>query len=74
MGVLPGFFDLTQVTAADIGAIVLVSILVPLLGNLALGLFIDRGRRLLSTPEALRRLNIASGALLIAVGIVIPLT
>ncbi|MEM1235540.1 MAG: LysE family translocator [Pseudomonadota bacterium] len=74
MGVLPGFFDLTQITAPDIAAIVAVSILVPLLGNLMLALFIDRARRLLSSPEALKRLNIASGALLIAVGCIIPFT
>ncbi|MEM8593075.1 MAG: LysE family translocator [Pseudomonadota bacterium] len=74
MGVLPGFFDLTRVTAADISAIVLVSILVPLGGNLALGSFIDRARRLLSSQEALRRLNVASGCLLILVGVVIPFT
>lgn len=74
MGVLPGFFDLTQVTAGDIAAVVTVSIIVPLLGNLALGAFVDRARQLLSSPEALRRLNIASGWLLIAVGAIIPLT
>ena len=74
MGVLPGFFDLTQVTAVDIGVIVLVSILVPMAGNLALGAFIDRARRLLSSPEALRRLNTASGLLLIFVGLVITFT
>lgn len=72
MGVLPGFFDLTRVTALDIAAIVAASIIVPLLGNLALGAFIDRVRRLLSTPAALRRLNVASGCLLILVGCVIP--
>ena len=74
MGVLPGFFDLSAVTAPDIAAIVTVSIIVPLLGNLGMGLFVDRARRLLSTPAALRRLNIASGCLLIAVGIGIPFT
>ncbi|MEM9438175.1 MAG: LysE family translocator [Pseudomonadota bacterium] len=74
MGVLPGFFDLTRVTAMDISAIVGVSIIVPLFGNLALGAFIDRARRLLSSPKALRNLNIASGCLLIGVGIVIPFT
>ncbi|MEO0485469.1 MAG: LysE family translocator [Pseudomonadota bacterium] len=72
MGVLPGFFDLTQVTPADIAAIVAISIVVPLAGNLTMGAFIDRMRRLLSSPEALRRLNIASGVLLIGVGLVIP--
>jgi len=74
MGVLPGFFDLRGITPLDIAAIVSVSIIVPLVGNLALGLSIDRGRRLLSSPAALKRLNLASGWLLILVGLVIPFT
>ncbi|MFN3281847.1 MAG: LysE family translocator, partial [Tabrizicola sp.] len=74
MGVLPGFFDLSRVTAPDIAAILLVSALIPMLGNLALAWFLDRARRLLSSPEAMRRLNVASGCLLIAVALVIPFT
>ncbi|MEL6550834.1 MAG: LysE family transporter [Pseudomonadota bacterium] len=74
MGVLPGFFDLTKVTAGDIAAIVAASIVVPLAGNLALGAFVDRGRRLLSSARARTRLNTASGALLIGVGCIIPFT
>ncbi|MFN3994194.1 MAG: LysE family translocator [Tabrizicola flagellatus] len=74
MGVLPGFFDLSRVTAPDIAAILLVSALIPMLGNLALAWFLDRARRLLSSPEAMRWLNVASGCLLIAVGLVIPFT
>ncbi|WP_147126495.1 LysE family translocator [Shimia ponticola] len=74
MGLLPGFFDLTAVTWPDIAAILLVSMLVPLAGNLALGAFVSKVRGLLSSPTALRRLNIASGGLLIFVGIIIPLT
>lgn len=74
MGVLPGFFDLTQVTRADIAAIVAVSFTVPLLGNLVLALFVDRARSLLTSPRGLRRTNIAAGWMLIAVGLVIPLT
>jgi threonine/homoserine/homoserine lactone efflux protein len=72
MGVLPGFFDLTHVTGPDIAAILFVSMLVPMLGNLGLALFLDRARRLLSSPAALRRLNIVSGVLLLCVGCVIP--
>ena len=72
MGVLPGFFDLTRVTAPDIAAILAVSAIVPMLGNLGLALFLDRARRLLRSPAALRRLNIGAGGLLIAVGLVIP--
>ena len=74
MGVLPGFFDLRTVTWADVVAIVALSIAVPLIGNLILALFVDRVRQLLSAPGALRRLNIVSGCLLIAVGLVIPLS
>ncbi|TGD67809.1 LysE family translocator [Tabrizicola sp. WMC-M-20] len=74
MGFLPGFFDLSRVTGWDIAAILLVSAVVPMLGNLGLALFLDRARRLLQSPAALRRLNVVSGGLLIAVGCVIPFT
>ena len=74
MGFLPGFFDLSRVTAWDVAAILAISALVPMLGNLGLALFLDRARRLLQSPEALRRLNVVSGVLLIVVGCVIPLT
>lgn len=74
MGFLPGFFDLGRITAPDIVAILAISMLVPTLGNLCLALFLDRARQLLSSPEALRRMNIGSGVLLILVGLVIPFT
>ena len=74
MGVLPGFFDLSRVTVPDIAAILFVSMLIPMLGNLGLALFLDRARQLLSSPAALRRLNVVSGVLLIGVACVIPLT
>ena len=73
MGVLPGFFDLTQVTPVDIGVIVLVSILVPMAGNLALGAAIDRARRLLSSPRPCAASTPHRGPL-IFVGLVIPFT
>jgi threonine/homoserine/homoserine lactone efflux protein len=74
MGMLPGFFDLTRLTGWDIAVILAVSGAVPLAGNLALALFIDRARQLLSSPESVRRINGVSGLLLICVGIVIALT
>jgi len=74
MGVLPGFFDLTQLTARDIAVIVSLSMLVPLIGNLCFSMFIDRARRLLTSPRALRRTNLVAGSLLVVVGLVIPLT
>lgn len=72
MGVLPGFFDLTRLKGPDIAAILAVSALVPLIGNLGLALFLDRARQLLSSPQRMRQLNLASGLLLIVVGLVIP--
>ncbi len=74
MGFLPGFFDLSRVTAWDIAAILAVSALIPMVGNLCLALFLDRARRLLQSPQSLRRLNLVSGGLLVLVGMVIPFT
>lgn len=72
MGVLPGFFDLDSVTVPDIAAIATLSFVIPLLGNLALAVFIHRVRGLMSSATALTRLNRISGGLLILVGCVIP--
>ncbi len=74
MGMLPGFFDLTALTWADMAAICFLSFLIPLLGNLALALFIGRARGFLTSPTALRRTNLVAGFLLIGVGLVIPFT
>ncbi|MEM8631210.1 MAG: LysE family translocator [Pseudomonadota bacterium] len=74
MGVLPGFFDLANVTVLDTVIICLASLLVPLIGNLSLALFIDRARSLLASPEAVRRTNVVSGWLLIGVGLLIAVT
>ena len=72
MGVLPGFFDLTRLTLPDVVAIGVASFVVPLVGNLGLAFFIDRARSLLSSPQSLKRMNLAAGSLLILVGLVIP--
>lgn len=74
MGVLPGFFDLGAVTRVDMAAIVVLSVVVPLVGNLGFALVIDRMRRILATPRALRRLNLGAGGLLICVGLILPFT
>jgi len=74
MGVLPGFFDLTQVTAPDIAAVVATSMAVPLIGNLCFALGVDRARRVLNSPSALRRINVVAGWMLIGVGCILPLT
>lgn len=74
MGFLPGFFDLSRVTPWDIVAILSISTIIPMVGNLGLALFLDRARRLLSSPAAVRRMNTGSGVLLVLVGMVIPFT
>ena len=71
MGVLPGFFDLSRLTAADVGAILALSVGIPLVGNLAMAAGIDRARSLLRSPAALTATNRVSGALLVAVGLAI---
>ena len=74
MTVLPGFFDLSRLNKPDIAAILVISAVVPLAGNLTLALFLDRARNLLSSPERVQMLNRISGGLLIVVGIIIALT
>jgi threonine/homoserine/homoserine lactone efflux protein len=72
MGALPGFFALGSLTTLDVVLIIAISAIVPMAGNLGLAFFLDRARRLLSSPESVRRLNVISGCLLVAVGLVIP--
>jgi threonine/homoserine/homoserine lactone efflux protein len=72
MGMLPGFFDLAALTRLDIAVIVGISIAVPLFGNLLLAAFIGKLRALLTSPKALRRLNISAGIMLIVVAGIIP--
>lgn len=72
MGMMPGFFDLTTLRWPDMVAIALLSAIVPLTGNLLLGVFIGKARALLTSPTALRRTNITAGVLLIGVGVLIP--
>ena len=72
MGALPGFFALEALTAPDIAAIILISAVIPMAGNLGLALFLDKARQLLSSPENIHRMNMVSGVLLIGVGLVIP--
>jgi threonine/homoserine/homoserine lactone efflux protein len=74
MGMLPGFFDLTRVTALDIAAIAAISTLVPLIGNTGFAILVDTARRRFSSPERLARINRIAGGLLIAVAVVIAFT
>ena len=74
IGVLPGFFDLSTITALDLVAISTLSFTVPLVGNLVLAAFVDKIRGPLKSPGMVRIINIVAGCLLIGVGLVIGLT
>ena len=74
MGVLPGFFDLSKLTGPDTAAILAVSAIIPLTGNLGLALFLDRARSLLASPKRVQMLNRFSGGLLLIVAIAISLS
>lgn len=72
MGLLPGFFDLSGLTVWDVVAVCAISAVVPLFGNLILAASVHKVRSVLSSPYALKRMNITAGALLIFVAVVIP--
>lgn len=74
MGMLPGFFDLTALTTTDIVVIAAISMGVPIVGNLMFAAFVDRARRLISSPGALATTNRIAGSLLIGVAVIIALT
>ncbi len=71
MGVLPNFFDLGDITGADIAMICAISGFVPFAGNVVLALSVGRIRRFLSSPDSVRRTNLISGSALVVVGAVI---
>ncbi|HHS94455.1 MAG TPA: LysE family translocator, partial [Rhodobacterales bacterium] len=72
MGFLPGFFDLSAIRPLDVAAIALVSFAVPMTGNLGLALLVGRARERLTSPKAIRRMNLTAGTLLVCVGALIP--
>jgi threonine/homoserine/homoserine lactone efflux protein len=74
MGLLPGFFDLSAVTWIDVAVILCFSFAVPLMGNFAMAAMVHQLRAVISSPQAMRRLNLTSGALLIGVGMLLPFT
>lgn len=68
MGLLPGFFHIPSLTAADVVVIVAMSAGVLLLGNILWALAAHSARAVLNTPRMLRRVDRASGAALIGAG------
>jgi threonine/homoserine/homoserine lactone efflux protein len=67
IGVLPGFFDVTNVTTLDIVIVGLVSAAVPFCGNIILALMLNRASLLIASQSARRRLNILTGVVLFIV-------
>ncbi|WP_417262496.1 LysE family translocator [Celeribacter sp.] len=72
MGFLPGFFDLSSLTVSDVVAICAISAVIPLVGNLILGASVGAVRKIMTSPKALRRMNISAGSLLIFVALILP--
>jgi threonine/homoserine/homoserine lactone efflux protein len=73
MGMLPGFFDVTRLTGPDIAAILLVSMAIPLVGNLLMALLVDRARSFLGLPRGRPQDQSRGGGLARCVGLAIPL-
>jgi threonine/homoserine/homoserine lactone efflux protein len=71
-GMLPGFFDLRALTVPDVLAVLLISAGLPFAGNLLMAALVGRARVFLSSPRAVRRANLAAGALLIGAGVLLP--
>lgn len=69
LGILPGFFDIESLSPADITVVVFCSALVPFMGNLLFIVAVNKARMLLTSDLARRRLNVGTGAVLIAVGV-----
>lgn len=74
MGVLPGFFDLSRLTPVDLAAIVLLSMAVPLIGNLGFAALVAHAHHRLTGAQGMARLNRIAGGLLILVAGLIALT
>lgn len=68
LGILPGFFEIAQLTLADMLAISAISAFVPFVGNLTLATLIEKASRLLHSPAARNRLNKVSAVVMIGVG------
>jgi len=69
LGILPGFFDIDRLSAADIAVIVLCSAVVPLMGNLLFIVAVNKARTVLTSDLVRRRLNVGTAAVLLAVGV-----
>lgn len=71
IGILPNLFDITALTTLDVIVILVMSAVVPFLGNVVWALIANRARRFLTSARAVRRVNQASGGALAGAGAVI---
>ncbi len=69
LGFFPAFVDLSRITYVDTGIIMVTAIVA--VGGVKLGyaLMANRARQFINNPVAIKRINIAAGAVLIGVGI-----
>ncbi|MEM7212489.1 MAG: LysE family translocator [Pseudomonadota bacterium] len=74
IGILPNLFDITALTIADVVVILILSAIVPFLGNVVWALAAHRARRFLKSARAVRRVNQASGGALAGAGAVIAVS
>lgn len=68
IGILPSIFDLTALTVLDVAVILVLSALVPFLGNVVWAVGAHKAKRFLSSTRAVRRVNQASGGALMGAG------
>ena len=73
MTLLPGFFNFELIGIVDVCLISLLSFSIPMIGNILMILFVAKVRSLLSSPYAVRMINLISGILLVFVGISISI-
>jgi len=71
MGILPGFFPVGTLTAADVVVIAAISAVIPFTGNIMLAMALDQVSQLLQSARLRRQINRATGLVLILVGLAI---
>ncbi|MFK7942829.1 MAG: LysE family translocator [Paracoccaceae bacterium] len=74
IGILPNLFDISNLTEVDVLVILVMSALVPFLGNLFWALVAQRARQFLTSAKSVRRVKQASGGALAGAGAFIAAT
>jgi len=69
MAFLPTFMDLAALDAADVALALGLSLVALMLALMSIALGAARARRLLHTPQAVRRLNRSAGSIMIGAGV-----